>query len=48
MRFWKAVMAVLCLGIFLPVLFGTAESKAGKGMVQDKTAYVTRCKYYGE
>ena len=45
MRIRKAVAMVLCLGMFLPVLFGTAEAKADKGMVQEKTAYVTRCSY---
>jgi len=45
MRIRKAMAMVLCLGMFMPVLFGTAEAKSGKGMVQDKTAYVTRCSY---
>ena len=45
MRIRKTMAMVLCLGMFLPVFFGMAEAKASKDMVQDKTAYVTRCSY---
>lgn len=45
MKFWKAVMTVVCLGLFLPLFFGMAEAKNDRGMVKDKTAYVTRCSY---
>jgi len=45
MRNWKTMVAVVCLGMFLPVFFGMAEAKTDKGMVQEKTAYVTRCSY---
>lgn len=45
MRLRKAMTIVLCLGLCLPVLFGVAEAKGGKGMVQEKTAYITRCGY---
>ncbi|MBP5736829.1 MAG: hypothetical protein J6W55_05220 [Acidaminococcaceae bacterium] len=38
-------MAVLCLGMCLPVFLGIAEAKGGKDMVQEKTAYITRCGY---
>ena len=46
MKIWKVVALVLCLGICLPEFFGMAEAKGGKGMVQEKTAYVTRCSYF--
>ena len=45
MRIWKAVTTVVCLCMFLPAFFGMAEAKANKGMVQEKTAYITRCSY---
>ena len=45
MRIRKALMAVLCLGICLPLFSGIAEAKGGKDMVQEKTAYITRCGY---
>ena len=43
MRIRNVLMAVLCLGMCLPVLVGVAEAKGG--MVQEKTAYITRCGY---
>ena len=43
MRLKKAMTLVLCLGMCLPVFFGVAEAKGG--MVQEKTAYITRCGY---
>ena len=45
MRIRKALMTVLCLGICLPLFYGVAEAKGGKDMVQEKTAYITRCGY---
>lgn len=45
MRIRKVLMAVLCLGMCLPVFLGIAEAKGGKDMVQEKTAYITRCGY---
>ena len=45
MRIWKVMAIVLCLSMCLPGFFGSAEAKSGKGMVQEKTAYVTRCSY---
>ena len=45
MRIRKALMAVLCLGICFPLFSGIAEAKGGKDMVQEKTAYITRCGY---
>ena len=43
MRLRKVMTLVLCLGMCLPVFFGVAEAKGG--MVQEKTAYITRCGY---
>lgn len=45
MRGWKITVVVVCLGILLTVFSGMAEAKVNKDMVQEKTAYVTRCSY---
>lgn len=45
MRNWKAMVTVLCLGICMSVFYGIAEAKSDKNMVQEKTAYITRCSY---
>lgn len=45
MRGWKIMATVVCLGVFLPFFSGMAEAKVNKGMVQEKTAFVTRCSY---
>ena len=45
MRGWKITAIVVCLGVLLTVFSGMAEAKVNKDMVQEKTAYVTRCSY---
>jgi len=45
MRVWKAMAIVLCFSMCMTGFFGMAEAKGGKGMVQEMTAYVTRCSY---
>ena len=45
MRAWRAMDIILCLGICLSGFTGMAEAKGDRGMVQEKTAYVTRCSY---
>ncbi len=45
MRIWKVLVMVLCAGMCVAGSFARAEAKGGKDMVQEKTAYVTRCSY---
>ena len=45
MRNWRAMVMVLCLGICMSVFNSIAEAKNDKSMVQEKTAYITRCSY---
>ena len=44
MKTMKVLTLILCL-MCLPGFFGLAEAKSDKGMVKEKTAYVTRCSY---
>lgn len=44
MKIWKVMALILCLSIFSPGFIDTAEAKKDN-MVQEKTAYVTKCSY---
>ncbi len=45
MRIWKVMVMVLCAVMYLTGSFSVAEAKGARDMVQEKTAYVTRCSY---